>query len=134
MDTPPAVPSPSTTAAVALAAVLLSAGITHLVAPRLYEPLIPPVLGRPGPWVIGSGVAEIACGVAVAIPASRRAGGLASAALLVAVFPGNVVMALDAARPARWRVVTWSRLPLQVPLVLWALRVARTGRPAGAAD
>lgn len=120
--------------ALALAALLGAAGLTHLLAPRVYEPLIPAWLGRPGPWVVGSGVAEVACAVAVALPHTRRTGGLAAAALFVAVFPGNVTMALRARRGAlswaRRPWVAWGRLPLQAPLVLWAWRVA-DGAPAG---
>jgi uncharacterized membrane protein len=58
----------------------------------------------------------------VAVPASRRRGGLASAVLLVAVFPGNLSMAVEPGDVPRW--VALARLPLQVPLVLWALSVA----------
>lgn len=120
--------------AVGLAALLLAAGTTHLVAPRIYEGLIPRRLGNRRAWVLGSGVAELACGVAVAVPATRRLGALASAALFVAVFPGNVEMARKT-RPGRGHsalrtAVVWARLPLQVPLVGWALRVAAsTQRP-----
>ena len=118
--------------AVALAALLGAAGVLHLVRPRPFEHLIPRRLGRPRRWVVGSGVAEIACAAALTHPATRRQGGWAAAALLVAVFPGNVTMAVRSGRgrPA-YRVVAWARLPLQVPLVLWAARVAtdRAGRP-----
>ena len=55
---------------------------------------------------------------------TRRLGGWATAALFVAVFPGNVTMVVTARTP-RARAVTLARLPLQVPLVLWAVRVAR---------
>jgi uncharacterized membrane protein len=45
------------------------------------------------------------------------------------VFPANVKMARDAARaPAAVRAAAYGRLPLQVPLVLWALRVGRAAR------
>ncbi|WP_265523700.1 DoxX family protein [Oerskovia flava] len=112
-----------------LASLLGSSGVLHLVRPRVFEPLIPDVLGSPGTWVVASGVAELACAAALVSPGTRRAGGVASAALLVGVFPGNVKMALDA-RPgarawARRPAVAWARLPLQVPLVAWALDVAR---------
>jgi uncharacterized membrane protein len=54
---------------------------------------------------------------------------LASAALLVLVFPGNVQHAASALRSSRasrgYRAATLVRLPLQAPLVAWALRVAR---------
>ena len=47
--------------------------------------------------------------------------------LFVAVFPANVQMALDAHGLAG-RTLAYARLPLQVPLVLWALRVRRSAR------
>ncbi len=118
-----------TVSAVGLAALLGSSGVLHLVRPQVFEPLIPHGLGPPRAWVVGSGVAELACAVALAVPRTRRLGGAASAALLVGVFPGNVKMALDARRGARsWArrpAVAWGRLPLQVPLVAWAVSVAR---------
>lgn len=126
---PSLLPRPASPASAAvLGAVLGLSGVLHLVVPRVYEPLIPRPLGRPRAWVLGSGVAELACAVAVAAPPTRRRGALATAALFVAVFPGNVTMAV---RPPGGpgttgvrRAVAWARLPLQVPLVVWALRVA----------
>ncbi|AEE45015.1 DoxX family protein [Cellulomonas fimi] len=122
--------------AVALAALLGSAGVLHLRRPALFHPLVPRALGAPGPWVLGSGVAELACAAALVAPATRRAGGIASAALLVAVFPGNVTMAVrshpGAGHWSRSPWVAWGRLPLQVPLVAWAVAVSRAaGRLGG---
>jgi len=115
--------------AVLLAALLGGSGVLHLLRPSVFRPLIPRRLGSPDPWVLGSGVVEIACAAALVVPATRRVGGLASAALLVGVFPGNVTMAVRSRRDARsWTgrpAVAWARLPLQVPLVAWALAVAR---------
>ncbi|MDO8144534.1 DoxX family protein [Isoptericola sp. 178] len=112
-----------------LAAALTVTGTLHFVNPRVFEGLIPKALGSPRAWVYGSGAAELACAAAVAVPATRRVGGLATAALFVGVFPGNVKMALDSHPGARhWSrkpSVAWGRLPLQVPLVAWAWRVAR---------
>lgn len=114
-----------------LAALLAVAGTSHLVKPALYRPLIPRALGDPAPWVLWSGVAELACGAALVSPRTRRPAALACAALFVAVLPGNVTMAADAHRrrsaPAV-RAVTLARLPAQVPLVWWALRVAGRAR------
>jgi uncharacterized membrane protein len=79
-------------------------------------------------WVLGSGVAELACAAAVAHPRTRRTGAGASAALFVAVFPGNVQMAVDyqrARKPTWQRAVAYARLPLQWPLVSLALRVRK---------
>lgn len=124
-------PLSPTLSAVSLAALLGSSGVVHLARPQVFEPLVPAALGDPRPWVTWSGVAELACAAALLVPAARRVGGLASAALLVGVFPGNVKMALDshpgASSWARRPLVAWGRLPVQVPLVAWALSVARRG-------
>ncbi len=106
-----------------LSALLVSAGVLHFVTPSFYDRLIPPFLPAPRAWVYGSGVAEVACGVLVAVPRTRRLGGFASAALFVAVLPGNVYMAFEPGDLPLW--VALARLPLQVPLVLWGLQVAR---------
>lgn len=97
-------------------------GVLHFVVPKPYDALIPPFLGRPRRWVYGSGVVELACAAAVATPATRRAGALASAVVMVGVFPGNLWLAARPGRVPRWAAL--ARLPLQAPLVLWALRVA----------
>ncbi|HEY8721464.1 hypothetical protein [Pengzhenrongella sp.] len=119
-------------AAVGLAGLLGAAGVAHFVRPRGYEQLIPGPLGNPRAWVLASGAAELACAVAIAIPRTRRIGSLAAAVLFVAVFPGNVKMALDSRPDSLSRVhrpgLAWGRLPLQVPLVAWALAVARGAR------
>ena len=114
-----------------LAGVLVSAGALHFAVPAPYASIVPRVLGAPRVWVALSGLAEVACGVGVALPRSRRGAAWASAALFVAVFPANVQMALDAdggGGLATNPVVAWGRLPLQVPLVLWAVAVARGAR------
>ena len=108
-----------------LAALLAGAAVTHFVRPEFYDPIVPHLL--PGPvrtWTYVSGAAELAVAAAVAAPRTRRGGALAAALLLVAVFPANVQMAADAHTTAM-RAVAYARLPLQVPLVLWALAVRR---------
>ncbi|MBW3646701.1 MAG: hypothetical protein KY440_02840 [Actinobacteria bacterium] len=107
----------------ALAALLTATGLVHFISPGSYDGLIPPFLPNPRAWIYGSGIAELACAAAVAIPATRRGGGLASAVLFVAVFPGNLYMAIEPGDVPRWAAL--ARLPLQIPLVLWALQVAR---------
>lgn len=106
-----------------LAGLLLGAGVTHFVRPEFYDGLVPPFLGDPRPWVYGSGVLELAVGAAVAVPRTRERGALAAAVLFVAVFPGNVYAALEPGDLPRWATI--ARLPLQVPLVLWALQIRR---------
>ena len=118
----------------ALALFLTVAGLNHFVVPRFYDAMIPSQLpGKPRTWTYGSGLAEIAVGAAVAVPATRRRGALAAAWLFVCVLPGNIQMALDAFRHRRSpaeRVVLLLRLPVQLPLIGWALRVSRR-RPPG---
>jgi uncharacterized membrane protein len=109
-----------------LAGLLVGAGALHFVRPEFYDGLIPPFLGAPRPWVYGSGVVELAVGAAVAVPRTREKGALAATALFVAVFPGNVYAAFEPGELPRWATI--ARLPLQVPLVLWALQVWRRER------
>jgi uncharacterized membrane protein len=112
--------------ATALAGLLTSTGLLHFAAPQPFDAIVPRALpGRPRTWTHLSGAAELAVAAAVAHPRTRAAGGLAAAALFAAVFPANVRMARDwrRASPAR-RAVAYGRLPLQLPLVWWGLRVA----------
>ena len=111
--------------ALALAALLGTAGVAHFVKPEFFDEIVPHALPlRPRAWTYVSGVAELACAVAVARPSTRRMGGLAAAAVFVGVFPANIQMAVDwRGRPAREQAAAYARLPLQIPLVLWARRV-----------
>ncbi|MEO5940039.1 MAG: DoxX family protein [Candidatus Limnocylindrales bacterium] len=107
-----------------LAALFAVSGVLHLVRPAMFDALIPPFLPAPGAIIGASGVAELICAAAL----TRRLpwAGPASAALLVAVFPGNVWFAIDPA-PSRSDLVTgaaWLRLPVQAALV-WAGLQAR---------
>ena len=113
-----------------LAGLLGGAGVLHLAVPEPFDGIVPDLLPATRAWTYGSGVVELLCAAAVATPRTRHAGGLATAALFVAVFPANLQMAVDA-EGGLWRAVAWARLPLQVPLVLWAVQVARDARPAG---
>lgn len=106
---------------------LVAMGVLHFVAPASFERIVPRALGHARLWVYLSGVAEIVSGVMVGLPRSRRTGALLAAATIVAVYPANWQMALDAGLPPRgvqgWG--SWLRLPFQVPMVWIALRVAR---------
>jgi uncharacterized membrane protein len=113
--------------ALGLAGLLATSGVLHFAAPEPFDTIVPRTLpGSPRTWTYLSGVAELAVAAAVAHPRTRRLGGLAAAALFVAVFPANVKMAVDwrHASPAR-RAIAYGRLPLQLPLIAWARRVAR---------
>lgn len=111
----------------ALALFLAGAGVTHFLAPKQYDAIVPGNLpGSPRAYTYVSGLAELGVAATVAHPRTRRLGGLAAAALFVAVFPANVKMAVDwRRRPLRYRAIAFARLPLQIPLVVWALRVSK---------
>jgi uncharacterized membrane protein len=71
-----------------------------------------------------SGVAELVC--AYGLFTRRRWAGPASAALLLAVWPGNLQMALDATDAnglsSPQATIAWLRMPLQIPLIWMALQ------------
>lgn len=103
---------------------MLGAGALHFLKPEPYDGLIPGWLpGPPSAWVYGSGLIELGCGLLLLPRRTRRWGATATAVLLVAVFPANVEMAVNPGDTPRWLAI--ARLPLQVPLVLWALQVRR---------
>ncbi len=115
----------------ALAGTFAFAGAMHFVKPRAYEAMMPPSLPRHREAVVVSGVAEIAGGVAVLSPGARRFARWWLLALLAAVFPANVHMAvnpeqvrgLDLNRIPHWTL--WARLPLQPLAMVWVWRATR---------
>lgn len=111
------------------AGLLAVTGSLHFIVPKPYAEIVPDQLPAPYALVYASGVAELLCAAGLAVPRTRRPAGWATALLLVAVLPANVQMALDAGdRSAAYRWGTYARLPLQVPLVLWAVSIARDRR------
>ncbi|MEU3254316.1 MauE/DoxX family redox-associated membrane protein [Streptomyces sp. NPDC006997] len=110
-----------------LAGLLAAAGVAHFAVPRQFDAIVP--RGLPGSrrtYTYASGAAELALAAGVALPRTRRVAALASAAFFVGVFPANVKMAVDwRHRPTPQKATAVARLPLQVPLVLWARGVAR---------
>jgi uncharacterized membrane protein len=121
-----------TAAPYALGGLFLASGVLHFAAPKPFEAIMPRSLPAPRAWVYGSGVAEAACGLGLLT--RRPWAGRASAALLLAVWPANVQMALDSGTgrlrgPADNRLVAWGRVPLQIPLI-WAALQSRPKDPA----
>lgn len=103
-------------------AAFTTSGVVHLVRPQVFVPLIPRALGPATPWVIASGVAELGC--AAGLATRRPWAPAATTATLAAIWVGNWSMALKWQRSERrstaQKVVGWARLPLQVPLMVWA--------------
>src|SRR5271155_825513 len=118
----------SQTLAYRIAALLLGVGTLHFVAPKPFDGIIPVELpGSPRFYTYASGVAEVGIGGALLVRSTRRLAALAAAALFVAVFPGNLNMVrLWWDKPWPMRIIALARLPLQIPMVTAALKVART--------
>jgi uncharacterized membrane protein len=116
----------------ALAAFFAYTGTLHFRKPRFFEAIVPPAIDSlKKEAVVISGVAEVAGGLAVLHPASRRFGRWWLLGLLLAVFPANIHMAvnpeqirgLDLEKIPRWAL--WARLPLQPLAMLWVWRATR---------
>ena len=109
-----------TVSIILLAAFFALAGMNHFLNPQAYLAMIPPYLPLPGALNLISGAAEIVGGIAVLIPRLRRAAAWGLIALLVAVFPANLHVALhgwDSVTIPAW--VLWARLPMQFVLIAW---------------
>lgn len=105
---------------VTLTGLFCFAGIMHWRKPELFLKAMPPWLPYHMPAVVVSGFFEILGGAGLALPKTRRAAGIGLMALLAAVFPANIYMALDSAKFApipSW--LLWLRLPLQFVLIAW---------------
>jgi uncharacterized membrane protein len=98
----------------AVGTAFVGAGTLHFTHTRTYEAIMPPYVPRHRDAVLVSGAAEIAGGIGVLVAPTRPLARWWLLALLVAVFPANLHMALN---PKRYRGIPepllWARLPLQ---------------------
>jgi len=111
------------------AGIFVVSGFLHFFRPAPYLRIIPPFLPWPRAILWISGAAEIMGGAGMLLRKTRRSAAYALAALLVTVFPANIYMAAAHVSFAgilgqSW--VQWLRLPLQLPLILWALYYAKS--------
>lgn len=108
-------------------------GVLHFIRPEPFEAIVPPFL----PWVRAivylSGVAEVALGVGVLIPRTRRLAAWGLVALLIAVYPANLYHAFGDVKLASMQASTLYhviRLPMQFVLIAWAWWHTRPELPA----
>lgn len=118
-------------APLALGSLFAVSSALHAVQPGIFRGLVPTWLPSPDAWVYASGAAEAVCGYGLL--ARRPWAGSASALLLLALWPGNIQMALDAGSGrhsglADDPTLAWARVPLQLPL-LWAAVQSRPREP-----
>ena len=111
----------------------LAAGALHFKNPAMYEAIVPPFLPKARELVFISGFFEMLGGLGVILPLTRKPAGWGLIALLLAIFPANVYMALDREKfgslaPA---ALLYGRLPLQFLLIywVWAACVKRDSQP-----
>lgn len=117
--------------AMCMGVLYLAAGVMHFVATRAYLAIMPDYLPAHRELVLASGVAEIAGGLGVMAPQTRKAAAWGILVLLVCVMPANVWMVQHPERyPGIPVWMLWARLPLQLPLLWWAWRYTRSIEPA----
>jgi uncharacterized membrane protein len=103
-----------------LGALFIVAGLNHFLQPRFYLAIMPDYLPAHRELVAASGYAEIGLGAIALLPRLRGLTRWGLLALLVAVFPANLHMALHPERyPRIPLILLWLRLPLQPALMAW---------------
>lgn len=114
-----------------LAVLFIGSGVAHFLRPEPFVAIVPPYLPAPSALVYISGGFEILGGIGLLIPATRPWAGVGLVALLVAVYPANIHMAVNDVPLAGRHLPWWAhaiRLPLQFALIWLVWRVSRPRR------
>lgn len=126
---------PRRIALVLLSLFFVSIGIAHFAAAQAFVDIMPPYL----PWHLQlvwlSGVFEILGGLGVLPVATRRFAGYGLIALLVAVFPANLHMAMDPEPFVAQGLPAWAlyaRLPFQLVFAAWVWWATKPEEPVAA--
>jgi uncharacterized membrane protein len=109
-----------------LAAFFVVAGLNHFRMPATYLAMMPEWVPAPNLVNIISGTCEVLGGIGILIPKLRIAAGWGLIALMVAVFPANLHVALLGRMPgfSFSPTVLWLRLPFQAVFIAWIAWVA----------
>lgn len=104
-----------------LAVFFVVAGFNHFISPDFYLKIMPPYLPWHLPLIYLSGVFETALGILLLLPKFTRIAAWGMIALLIAVFPANIHMAIHPELFPEYRAgALWLRLPLQLLMIAWA--------------
>ena len=97
------------------------AGANHFRQPEIYLGMMPPALPWPEALNYISGAAEILGGLGLLLVCTRRLAAWGLLALLVAVFPANLHVALQGKMPGLdvSPLTLWLRLPFQFVFMAW---------------
>jgi uncharacterized membrane protein len=109
--------------------VYIGAGLNHFITPSFYHRIMPPYMPAHSLLINISGVAEIILGAMLIIPKTTKLGAWGLIALLIAVWPANIHMALNPAQFADLGgpVFLWIRAAvMQIGLMLWAYGFTHT--------
>ena len=111
-----------------LSAFFVNVGVDHFINPEFYLAIMPAYLPLHSEAVYISGVFEVLGGISVLIPRLRSAAGWGLVALLIAVFPANIYMALNTDLfPEISPTLLYIRLVFQFIFIYWAYKVTRPG-------
>ena len=115
----------------------VAAGLAHFTHTDFYLPMMPPYLPWHLEFIYLSGAFEILGGIGLILTRTRRLAGWGLMALLIAVFPANIHVALydvqitsDPVHP----IVMWLRLPMQIVFIALVWWAASLGRPPSSVD
>jgi uncharacterized membrane protein len=113
---------------VAAGVAFIVASLPHFTSPERYLPMMPPFVPAPLAMIYVSGVAELLGGIGLLIPRTARPAAWGVVALLIAIFPANIYVAISGVNAAGlpsspW--YTWSRLPFQIVFIWWVLAATR---------
>lgn len=113
-------------------AAFIFAGVSHFLQPSNWVPIVPPYLPFPLALVYISGAAEIALGALLMVPSFSQMAAWGLIALLIAVFPANLHMAMNPELfPQMSRGALLGRLPIQgvlIAIAYWFTRRSTTPR------
>jgi len=111
---------------VLMAALYILAGVNHFRDPDFYLRIMPDFLPAHLTLIYISGVVEIALGILLFPPSTRRYAAWAIIAMLVVFMLVHVPMALyPESFPGFSPTALWVRIPIQGVLILWALSHTR---------
>lgn len=127
-----------TISVIGLATLLGAGAVNHVRNPKFYYPVVPPSLctDKDGKfalmsrhqWVLASAVPEVLGAVGLLVPSTRKAAATATALMFAGFTAGHVSALRRAFGPdgtPQAKRVHMLRLPLQVPLVIWAWSARR---------
>lgn len=103
------------------------AGINHFINADFYLKMMPPYLPAHLFLIYLSGIFQIALGILLLVPKFTKFAAWGLIALLIAVFPANIYMAMNSQVFAEFSQTTLLlRLPVQIVLIAWAFWFTRS--------